>query len=200
MDASEWDQRYSTAELIWTAEANHFVAAETGHLPPGRALDLAAGEGRNAIWLAQHGWRATAVDFSEVALDKGRRLAESLDVADRVTWVCADVVAWTPPPDSVDLVVIAYLHLPADKLRMAISNAVGGLAAGGAIVVVGHDLRNLEGGTGGPQDPAVLYTPRTIATIVEAAGLTATKAVTVERRTANGVALDTLVTATRDAK
>jgi len=196
MDASEWDQRYSTAELIWTAEANQFVAAETEHLPPGQALDLAAGEGRNAIWLAQRGWNATAVDFSQVALDKGRRLAESLDVADRVTWIRADVVAWTPAPDSYDLVVIAYLHLPAEDLRTAVSHAVSGLAAGGTIVVVGHDLTNLDGGTGGPQDPAVLYTPQKITTAVEAAGLTVTKAHIVERHTANGVALDTLVTAT----
>ena len=196
MDASEWDQRYSTAELIWTAEANQFVAAETEHLPPGQALDLAAGEGRNAIWLAQRGWNATSVDFSQVALDKGRRLAESLDVADRVTWIRADVVAWTPAPDSYDLVVIAYLHLPAEDLRTAVSHAVSGLAAGGTIVVVGHDLTNLDGGTGGPQDPAVLYTPQKITTAVEAAGLTVTKAHIVERHTANGVALDTLVTAT----
>ena len=196
MDAIEWDQRYSTTELIWTAEANQFVAAETGHLQPGRALDLAAGEGRNAIWLAQRGWRATAVDFSHVALDKGRRLAESLDVADKVVWICADVVAWTPPPNSYDLVVVAYLHLPVDDLRTAIGHAVSGLNAGGAIVVVGHDEANLDGGTGGPQDPAVLYTPEKVTAIVKAAGLTEIKAVTVERHTANGVALDTVMTAT----
>ena len=196
MDATDWDQRYSTTELIWTAEANQFVAAETEHLPPGRALDLAAGEGRNAIWLAQRGWNVTAVDFSQVALDKGRRLAESLDLADKLEWIRADVVTWTPPPDSYDLVVIAYLHLPASALRTAISHAASGLAAGGTIVIVGHDVTNLDGGTGGPQDPDVLYTPEQLTDIVAEAGLHTTKAGTVERRTANGVALDTLITAT----
>ena len=196
MDASEWDERYCTAKLIWTAEANQFVAEETEHLPPGHALDLAAGEGRNAIWLAQRGWRVTAVDFSQVALDKGRALAGSLDVADRLEWICADVVAWTPPPDRYDLIVIAYLHLPAHDLRTALGHAVSSLTAGGTLVVVGHDEANLDGGAGGPQDPAVLYTPQKVTSIVAAADLTITKAVTVERHTANGVALDTLVTAT----
>jgi len=199
MDASEWDERYSTAELIWTAEANQFVAAETEHLPPGRALDLAAGEGRNAIWLAQRGWTVTAVDFSQVALDKGRHLAEHLDLGDNLQWICADARTWTPTPDSYDLIVVAYLHLPGVDLHAAITHAACGLSAGGTIVIVGHDLANLDGGTGGPQDPAVLYTPQLLNDIVLHAGLQATKASTVERRTSNGVALDTLLTATPQA-
>ena len=196
MDAAEWNQRYATTELVWTADANQFVVAETEALPPGRALDLAAGEGRNAIWLAGSGWKVTAVDFSDVALDKGRRLAASLEVADAITWVCADVVAWTPPPESYDLVVIAYLHLPAEDLRTVVTAAVSALAGGGTLLVVGHDESNLQGGTGGPQDPAILYTPRKIAAAIAAAGRSVTRADTVERRTANGVAFDTLVSAT----
>ena len=101
-----------------------------------------------------------------------------------------------PPPDSYDLVVVAYLHLPAGDLRTAVSHAAAGLAAGGTIVIVGHDVTNLDGGTGGPQDPDVLYTPQRLTDIVAEAGLYATKAATIERRTANGVAIDTLITAT----
>jgi 2-polyprenyl-3-methyl-5-hydroxy-6-metoxy-1,4-benzoquinol methylase len=78
MDARAWDERYAAAELVWSREPNQFVAAELGDLPPGSAVDLAAGEGRNAIWLASLGWSVTAVDFSRVALDKGARLAEDL--------------------------------------------------------------------------------------------------------------------------
>src|SRR2546430_7187246 len=66
MDAAEWDQRYAGTELVWSAEPNRFVAAELADLPPGRALDLAAGEGRNSVWLAERGWAVTAVDFSRV--------------------------------------------------------------------------------------------------------------------------------------
>ena len=93
MDARAWDDRYAASELVWSREPNQFVAAELADLPPGRAVDLAAGEGRNAIWLASRGWSATAVDFSQVALDKGARLAGDLDV----TWVCADATRWDEP-------------------------------------------------------------------------------------------------------
>ena len=75
MDRDAWNDRYRTAELVWSVDANQFVVAETADLLPGRALDLAAGEGRNAIWLAERGWAAIAVDFSDVALDKATALA-----------------------------------------------------------------------------------------------------------------------------
>ena len=88
MDAKAWDERYADSELVWSVEPNQFVAAECADLPPGRALDLAAGEGRNAIWLARRGWDVTAVDFSQAGLDKGRRLAGEL----AIEWVCGDVV------------------------------------------------------------------------------------------------------------
>ncbi|MFL6133228.1 MAG: class I SAM-dependent methyltransferase, partial [Nocardioidaceae bacterium] len=72
MDARAWDERYAASELIWSATPNRFVEAELTSLPPGRAVDLAAGEGRNALWLADRGWHVTAVDFSLAGLDKGR--------------------------------------------------------------------------------------------------------------------------------
>jgi SAM-dependent methyltransferase len=153
MDAHAWDERYAASDLVWSREPNQFVAAELADLPPGSAVDLAAGEGRNAIWLAGRGWSATAVDFSQVALDKGARLAEGLDV----TWVRADATAWKPE-EPVDLVVVAYLQVPAPDRRRAVRNAVGMLRPGGTFLLVAHDSTNLTEGTGGPQDPAVLMT------------------------------------------
>ena len=67
MDSQGWNDRYARKDLVWSADPNALVAAETAVLSPGRALDLASGEGRNAIWLAERGWRVTAVDFSAVA-------------------------------------------------------------------------------------------------------------------------------------
>jgi SAM-dependent methyltransferase len=151
MDAHAWDERYAASDLVWSREPNQFVAAELADLPPGSAVDLAAGEGRNAIWLAARGWSATAVDFSQVALDKGARLADDLDV----TWVCADATTWTPD-EPVDLVVVAYLQVPAPDRRRAVRNAVAMLRPGGTFLLVAHDSTNLTEGTGGPQDPAVL--------------------------------------------
>ena len=158
MDAEAWDARYAASELVWSAEPNQFVAAECADLPPGRAVDLAAGEGRNALWLARRGWQVTAVDFSQVALDKGRRLAAAApDVAGSVEWVCADATTWRPA-EPVDLVVVAYLQVDAEARRTAVRGAFGSLGPGGTLLVVAHDSTNLTEGTGGPQDPRVLMT------------------------------------------
>jgi SAM-dependent methyltransferase len=151
MDAHAWDDRYAASDLVWSREPNQFVAAELADLAPGSAVDLAAGEGRNAIWLASRGWSATAVDFSQVALDKGARLAGDLDV----TWVCADATTWQPPAP-VDLVVVAYLQVPEADRRRAVRSAIRMLRPGGTFLLVAHDSTNLAEGTGGPQDPAVL--------------------------------------------
>ena len=158
MDAEGWDARYAASELVWSAEPNQFVAAECADLPPGRAVDLAAGEGRNALWLARRGWRVTAVDFSQVALDKGRRLAEAAPAtAGSVEWVRADVTAWRPD-DVLDLVVVAYLQVAAEARRTALRGAYGSLRPGGTLLLIAHDATNLTEGTGGPQDPSVLMT------------------------------------------
>jgi len=158
MDADAWDERYVASELVWSATPNRFVAAECVDLPPGTAVDLAAGEGRNAIWLAGRGWQVTAVDFSQVALDKGRRLAaEALDDPASVTWVRGDATTWQPG-EPVDLVVVAYLQLPAGQRRAAVRAGFGSLRPGGTLVLVAHDSTNLTEGTGGPQDPTVLMT------------------------------------------
>lgn len=153
MDAQAWDQRYAASDLVWSRQPNQFVAAELGDLPPGTAVDLAAGEGRNAIWLASRGWTAYAVDFSQVALDKGARLAEGSDV----TWTCADATTWQPD-EPVDLVVMAYFQVPADDRRRTLRGAHAMLRPGGTLLLVAHDSTNIAEGTGGPQDPTVLMT------------------------------------------
>ena len=157
MDAGDWDARYAAAELVWSVTPNQFVAAELADLPPGRALDVAAGEGRNAIWLASLGWEVTAADFSRVALDKGRRLADEQALAGTVHWEHADATTWESPV-TYDAVVVAYLQLPADQRRSAVRRAFDALRPGGTFLLVAHDSTNLTEGTGGPQDPAVLMT------------------------------------------
>ena len=93
---------------------NQFVAEQLDGLPPGRALDLAAGEGRNSVWLAERGWSVTAVDFSRVGLEKGRKLSAAHGVPDRqVDWVVADLSEYEPPSEAFELVLIAYLQVAA---------------------------------------------------------------------------------------
>ena len=149
MDASAWDARYAEAPLVWSAGPNQFVAA-LDTLPPGRAVDIACGEGRNAIWLASLGWDVTGVDFSPIAIDKARALSGAVE------WTVADALTWTG--SGYDLAVLAYLQLPAQERRRAVRNAWASLVPGGRLFVVAHDSTNLHEGTGGPQDAAVLYT------------------------------------------
>jgi SAM-dependent methyltransferase len=155
VDAREWDERYAATELVWSAGPNCFVAAELGGLPPGRALDLGAGEGRNAIWLAERGWQVTAVDFSGVALAKGAKLAASRGVS--VDWVQADLTAYDPPTGGFDLVLLAYVHLPPGQWHAVLASAARALAPGGTLFVVGHDADNIADGYGGPQVPEILH-------------------------------------------
>ncbi|MFU8874636.1 class I SAM-dependent methyltransferase [Micromonospora sp. SL4-19] len=199
MDSSAWDARYaSTPDLVWSAEPNRFVVEAVGGLTPGSALDLAAGEGRNALWLAGNGWQVTAVDFSPVAVERGRELAARRGVP--VEWLVADVIAYQPLPGSYDLVLISYLHLPAEALARVLDSARQALRPGGTLVVVGHDRANLTGGTGGPQDPTVLLTPEAV--VDGLAGLRIQRAETARRPVPTGDggsvdALDTVVVATR---
>jgi SAM-dependent methyltransferase len=196
MQRDDWDRRYAGEEMVWSVEPNRFVAAETGGLAPGRALDVACGEGRNAIWLAQQGWEVVATDFSGVALDKGRALAERAGVP--VEWVEADVTMWDPP-GSFDLIVVSYLQLPAGPLADAFGRLVPALAPGGTLFVIGHDRRNLAEGVGGPQSVDVLLDADEVVALLS--GLEVERAEVVERSVegADRPALDTLVRARRPA-
>jgi SAM-dependent methyltransferase len=199
MDRADWDRRYAGRELLWTGEPNRFLVAETAELPPGRALDLACGEGRNAVWLAEQGWRVTGVDFSRVALDKAHGLAAARGVT--VEWVGRDVLEYEPEELAFDLVLLFYLQLPTVSRRAAVRAAARAVAPGGTLLVVAHDRANLEQGHGGPQDPAVLYTADDVVADLDGAGLRLERAERVERpvETPDGerVALDVLVRAAR---
>lgn len=195
MDPNHWNDRYATDDYVWKADPNIFLVDEVVGLPVGRALDLACGEGRNAVWLAQEGWTVTGVDFSNVGLDKARRMASDRGVV--VEWVCADATAWEPPDDGYGLVVVFYLQLPPEQRRQAISAAGRALVPGGSLLVVAHDRANLTDGVGGPQDPTVLYRPEDILLDLQAAGIDVVieRAETVERTVAGAdrPALDCLV-------
>jgi SAM-dependent methyltransferase len=197
MDATAWDRRYADTDLLWSAGPNRFVEAELAGLPPGRALDLAAGEGRNAVWLAGQGWTVTAVDFSAVAIDRGRTVAERAGLP--VTWIVADLLAYRPDPGAFDAVLIAYLHLPPDETARVLDTAVRAVAPGGLVLIVGHDRTNLTEGVGGPQDPERLYTPELLTELL--GELTIERAERVRRPVQTDAgpadAIDTLVRARR---
>jgi SAM-dependent methyltransferase len=156
VDQRQWDERYASTELVWTAEANRFVVEELAGLAAGRALDLGTGEGRNAIWLAERGWQVTAVDFSAIGLAKAAELAAGRGVTG-IRWVEADLRGYQPGPAVYDLVLLAYIHLPPDEFGALLQMAASALAPGGTLLVVGHDVDNIALGHGGPQDPRILH-------------------------------------------
>jgi SAM-dependent methyltransferase len=197
VDASGWDERYRSADLIWGVAPNRWVAQEVADLPAGRALDLACGEGRNALWLAGRGWRVTAVDFSPVGLEKARQLQHGTGAV--VDWVCADVLTYRCP-DRVDLALLCYLQLPSAQRRVVVRQTAASLAPGGVLLVIGHDSANLQDGYGGPQDPTVLFTALDVAADLDGTGLVVERADTV-RRPVEGAprpALDALLRARRN--
>ena len=155
MDPAAWDERYRRTDRLWSAEPNMFVADRLSPSKPGVGLDVASGEGRNAIWLASRGWKMTAVDFSEVAVERGRGLS------DDVEFVVADIATWEAP-ESYDLVLVAYLHLPQSEMRQVIERVASWLKPGGELFLIGHDESNIEDGHGGPQVPEILTSVESI--------------------------------------
>jgi SAM-dependent methyltransferase len=158
VDAQGWDRRYAAEDRIFSAEPNPIVKEVLTGLPPGRALDLAAGEGRHALWLAERGWRVTAVDFSKVGLERGSGEAERRGLP--IDWVLGDAYRYDPPPASFDLVLIAYFHpRPADRERV-FARVVDALVPGGHLLVAGRHVDDIgrDGGRG-PSNPDLRYRP-----------------------------------------
>jgi SAM-dependent methyltransferase len=197
-EAEYWDERYRTKDRVWGSAPNRWVEQEVPGLPPGTALDLACGEGRNAVWLARGGWRVLAVDFSAVGLAKGRELEQHELGTATISWVEADATSFVAP-EPVDLALLCYLQLTAPSRRAAVRAAAGAVGPGGTLLVIGHDSRNLTDGTGGPQDPAVLFTAGDIADDLDGSGLVIDSAGEVLRQVAGAErpAIDALLRAHR---
>ncbi len=164
MDASAWNERYAASERVWSAGPNRFLSDLVKDLPTGRALDLACGEGRNAIWLAQEGWSVVGVDFSVNAIERAWDAARTFHCD--CEFIVADLREWTIKGE-FDLVGEFYLHTPKPELSALRKRAVAALRPGGRYIVVGHDVDNVERGIGGPQDPAILHTVDGVAADLE---------------------------------
>lgn len=195
MDRHGWNERYRTGIRGGRTEPSPLVVAGADGLSPGRALDLATGVGRHAVWLAEQGWVVTAVDYSDVAIGKARELAAARGVS--IVAEAADVTVYEPEAGAYDLVLICYLQVPAADRRAVVGHAVDALAPGGTLLMVAHDRSNRDAGWGGPSSADVLATPDEVRALMEAVGLTVTRAEVVERpvETPEGprVALDQIV-------
>lgn len=170
MDAADWDERYAGSDLVWSAGPNRWVAELVPGLAPGLALEMAAGEGRNAIWLAEQGWSVDATDFSSVAIGRMRAwaLARSETVDGRLRCWVADATSPPRPAErsAYDLVVQCYLHLVPQPWAQGVTGAVERTRPGGAVLLIGHAERNLTEGIGGPQQRDLLFDPEEVEAVV----------------------------------
>lgn len=150
----DWDRRYATADRLFPTEPDEALVDLAAGLPPGRALDVGAGEGRNSLWLARQGWRVTAVDLSTVAL---RRLtADAAAQGLAVDTVVADMAEYLARGERFDLVVVANIHPAPEERARLLAGAAQAVTPGGHLFVVGHHIESL--GRAGPPDPERLYT------------------------------------------
>lgn len=156
MDPTSWIKKYETDAYVYTKDVNQFVVELTGELKPGTAIDLAGGEGRNAVWLAERGWRVENIDFAQNALDKCNRLATEREVSGSVVTTCASALEFESRLAPVDLVVVAYLHIYSNQFAVAMQNAVNALKPGGTLMGVWHALENIQHNSHGPQNPDTL--------------------------------------------
>ena len=153
----EWDRRYASTPRLFRAEPDETLVELVTPLPPGHAVDLGAGEGRNSLWLATRGWDVVAVDVSGEALGRLDHAATSEDlpvltIADEITTYLEGVETRR---DTFDLVVLAYVH-PEPAVRAELLQAAAHIVApGGFLFVVGH--HRLSHGVAGPFDPTRLY-------------------------------------------
>ena len=137
--AAHWDSRYREHEgQMWSGRPNGRLVAEVAGLNPGRALDVGCGEGADAIWLAERGWKVTAIDISEVALGRARQAAEAAGAT--IEWVAGDALETTFPARSFDLVSLQYPALPKVAGGRAVRALLDTVRPGGLVLAVYHDL------------------------------------------------------------
>ena len=172
MGPIDWDKRYQSVDRVWSIGPNLYVKDRLRGNSPGRGVDLAAGEGRNSVWLAEQGWSMTAIDFSEVAVAKG------IGQDSGIEFVVADVLDWEPTGE-FDLVLIAYLQVRENEFEKVVRRSVEWLSPGGEIFLVGHHTSNIERGWGGPRYIEVLWDVERIVDWID--GLTVVEAGVVRR-------------------
>lgn len=162
---AEWDERYASAEQVWSGRPNGALVAEVAGLRPGRALDVGCGEGADVVWLAQQGWDVTGLDVSQVALDRAAMHARQAGAS--VRWVHADLVQAQLPAGAFDLVSAQYpalLRTPGDDAERALLAAV---APGGTLLVVHHADIDPEEAKARGFDPADYVGPADVAALLD---------------------------------
>lgn len=164
-DQAFWDARYASHDALWSGNPNAHLITEAQGLAPGAALDVGCGEGADAIWLAERGWRVTAVDISTVALQRAVAHASQVgaEAAAHIDWAHQDARSWDPGQARFDLVSAQYLHLPAVPRQALFARMAAAVAPGGTLLIVGHHPSDLETTMPRPREPDMFFTGDDIA-------------------------------------
>jgi SAM-dependent methyltransferase len=177
-----WNARYSGAEYVYGKTPNEFLASVAGQIPKGRVLSLGEGEGRNAVFLAELGYKVLAVDSSSVGLGKAQRLADERGVT--IESRVADLAGFAIEPDGWDAIVSIFCHLPSGIRRSVHHKVVAGLRPGGVFILEAYTPAQLRLKTGGP--PTADMTMTLDALRIELEGLHFTHAQEFEREVVEG--------------
>lgn len=131
--AAEWDNRYRDADRLWTSDVNPALPVEVSGLTPTTALEVGSGEGADARWLADQGWTVTAVDLSQVAVDRARTISPRPEIS----WYQADLTSDDLPGSEFGLVTAHYFPIPVAHTGVA-RKLIDAVASGGTLLVVAH--------------------------------------------------------------
>ena len=151
-----WDERYKSDEYIYGKDPNEFLANAVGKIPKGKVLCVAEGEGRNAVFLAEHGYEVTAVDSSAVGLEKARQLAQERGIS--IQTIVCDLAHFNIEPQSWDGVVSIFAHVPPQVRKELHEKIVKGLRPGGVLILESYRPDQLKYGTGGPPTAELMMT------------------------------------------
>jgi len=189
-----WDERYA-ADRVWSGAPNPQLVDRVARLSPGRALDVGAGEGADAIWLAEQGWQVTALDISRVALDKAAAHAAERGVGDAISWQQVDLGSWAGDDGAYDLVSAQFMYLDQPALTQLHRRLGAAVASGGTLLLVGH--HPVDPRHGSYDFPDVRWTPEDAARWLDEDDWSAIDLATVRREGHLGTMHDGIIQARR---
>lgn len=178
-----WDDRYSAEEYAYGTKPNEFLEENVNHIPKGKVLSLAEGEGRNAVFLAKQGYSVTAVDASLVGLNKARKLAEENGVV--VEFVHADLADYDLGENRWDGIVSIFCPLPSSLRKQLYKKVEAGLKQDGVFLLEAYTPEQLKHGTGGGNSADVMQSKESLS--LELAGLKFRHLMELERDVREGI-------------
>jgi 2-polyprenyl-3-methyl-5-hydroxy-6-metoxy-1,4-benzoquinol methylase len=146
-----WNERYAASPQVWSGSPNAVVVDLASGLEPGRALDVGCGEGADALWLAERGWRVLGVDVSDIAIDRATTEARSrAELVGSVEFIQGDLLEWSPPQHAFDLVIALFVHAAPAEREVIYRRLADSVAPSGTVLIVGHARSDATAGVRRP--------------------------------------------------